>query len=289
MKLTDLVEKGNPKRLSTGYFFTEGPIWMPQGFLLFSDIPGNTIYQWRSDGTVERFRYPSHNANGQTVDREGRLVTCEQETRRVSRTDADGTVVTLADSYNGKRLNSPNDVIVKSDGSIYFTDPVAHTIPREAVEQECNGLYRVLPDGMVERLADDMAYPNGLAFNPDERLLYVVDTQREQVRAFDVQTDGTLRNSRVHIDMEHPQTGFYSGGPDGMKVDAEGNLYITGADGVWVFQPNGTWIGNLTTRSDQRHAEPAANLAWGGDDGKSLFVAACSSIYCFRMKIPGAG
>ena len=213
MKLTDLVEKGGPERLTTGYFFTEGPVWMPVGFLLFSDIPGNTMYKWNPDGGVERFRYPSHASNGNTVDREGRLITCEHETRRVSRTETDGTIVTVADRYNGKRLNSPNDVVVRSDGSVYFTDPVAHSVPKEELEQECNGLYRALPDGNVEQLADDIAYPNGLAFNPDESVLYVVDSQRQHLRAFDVHANGTLSNPRVHIDMEHPQTGFYSGGP----------------------------------------------------------------------------
>jgi gluconolactonase len=289
MKLTDLVEKGNPERLTTGYFFTEGPVWMPDGFLLFSDIQGNTIHKWTPDGEVERFRYPSHNANGNTVGLDGRLITCEHETRRVSRTEPDGTVTTLADKYDGKRLNSPNDVIVKSDGSVYFTDSVAHTVPKEEIEQECNGLYRVKPDGSVERLADDIQYPNGLAFNPDESILYVVDSALEQLRTFDVNADGSLSNSRVFIDMEHPQSGFYSSSPDGMKVDTEGNIYVTGADGIWVFQPDGTWIGNLVTRSDQRHSEPAVNLAWGGDDRKTLFVTACSSVYRFQVKIPGTG
>lgn len=287
MKLTDLVEKGNPERLTTGYFFTEGPVWMPGGYLLFSDIPGNTIYKWHPGKEVERFRYPSYHSNGMTVDRQGRLITCEHETRRVSRTELDGTVVTAADKFDGKRLNSPNDVIVKSDGVIYFTDPIAYSTAPDQVEQPCNGVYRILPDGTVERLVDDIAYPNGLAFNPDESILYVVDSQREHVRAFEVHSDGTLGSSRVFAEMEHPQTGFNSAGVDGMKVDVEGNLYITGPDAIWVFQPDSAWIGNLVPRSDQRHAEPPANLAWGDADGKSLYVAACSSIYRFRLKVPG--
>lgn len=288
MKLTDLVEKGSPERLTTGYFFTEGPVWMPGGYLLFSDIPGNTIHKWTpGSDEVERFRYPSHHSNGLTVDAEGRLIACEHETRRVSRTEHDGSVITLADRYDGKRLNSPNDVIVKSDGSVYFTDPVAHSVPKSELEQPCNGVYRVDPDGTVKRLVDDIAYPNGLAFNPDETILYVVDSERQHLRAFDVRADGTLTNSRVFIEMEHPQNGFNSAGPDGMKVDVEGNLYVTGPDAVWVFEPNGKWVGNLTPRSDQRHAEPPANLAWGDADRKSLYVAACSSIYRFRVKVPG--
>ncbi|MCY4106648.1 MAG: SMP-30/gluconolactonase/LRE family protein [Chloroflexi bacterium] len=286
MKLTDLVEAGGPERLTTGYFFTEGPVWMPDGTLIFSDIPGNTMYRWHTDGSVIRFRYPSHSANGNTVDRQGRLITCEHDMRRVSRTEEDGTVVTVADRYRGKRLNSPNDVVVKSDGAVYFTDPVAHSVPQDEVEQECNGVYRALPDGSVERLVDDMAYPNGLAFNPDESVLYVVDSQRQHLRAFEVHADGSLGNSRVHIDLGHPQSGFYAGGPDGMKVDLAGNLFITAADGIWVFQADGSWLGKLSARSDQRHSEPAANLAWGGEDGNSLFVTACSSLYRFQLKVP---
>ena len=289
MKLTELVEKGNPQRLTTGYFFTEGPVWMPQGYLLFSDIPGNMIYKWNPTGEVEHFRYPSQNANGQAVDPEGRLITCEHKTRRVSRTLADGTIVVVADQYDGKRLNSPNDVIVKSDGTIYFTDPVAHTVPRDELEQGCNGVYRVRTDGTVERLVENMVHPNGLAFNPDEHILYVVDTAREQLLAFDVLADGTLGASRILLDLEHPQTGFFSSGPDGMAVDELGNLYVTAADGIWIFQPDGRWIGNLVTRFDQRHAEPSVNLTWGGEDRKTLFIAACSSIYTFRMKVSGAG
>jgi gluconolactonase len=287
MKLTDLVVKGNPERLTTGYYFTEGPVWTPDGYLFFSDIQGNTIYRYSPGSGAERYRYPSNQSNGLTVDKEGRLIACEQEARRVTRTEHDGTITVLADCYDGKRINSPNDVIVKSDGAVYFTDPRAHIIPENEIEQSCNGLYRVLLDGTVERLAEDIAYPNGLAFNPDETRLYVIDSEREQVCAFDVNADGSLRNSRVFLDLGHPQTGFFSSGPDGMAVDALGNLYVCATDGIWVFHPDGTWIGNLTTRSDQRHAEPAVNLTFGDADRKSLYVAACSSIYRFRMRVPG--
>jgi gluconolactonase len=287
MKLMDLVESGDPQRLTTGYFFTEGPVWMPGGYLIFSDIPGNRLYKWDGGKEAEVWRDPSHHANGNTLDREGRLVTCEHETRRLSRTEHDGSVVTLGERYSGKRLNSPNDVVVKSDGSIYFTDPVAHTTPTDEVEQPCNGLYRVLPDGTLELLADDMGYPNGLAFSPDESTLYVVDSQAQHVRAYDVGSDGALNGGDVFIDLAHPQTGFFSGGPDGMKVDSAGNLYITAANGIWVHEPDGNLLGVLVTRSDQRHAEPAANLAWGDADGKGLYVTACSSVYKFRVRVPG--
>lgn len=287
MKLNTLVESGDPERLATGFLFTEGPIWMPDGYLLFSDIPGNRIYKWSPEEGVEVWREPSDFANGQTTDQQGRLITCEHGNRRVSRTEPDGTVVTLAEGYQGKRLNSPNDVVVKSDGTVYFTDPVAFNIKPEEVEQECYGLYRILPDSSVERLADDINYPNGLAFSPDESILYVVDSERRHIRAFDICPDGTLTHSRVFADMNHPQTGFNSAVPDGMKIDIEGHLYVAGADGIWVFEPDGTWLGILVPRSDQRHSEPPANCAWGDSDLKSLYVTACSSIYRFRVKIPG--
>jgi gluconolactonase len=288
MKLNALVEPGNPERLAGGFKYTEGPIWIPDGYLLFSDIPGNRIYKWSAQNGAEIWRDPSNNSNGLTLDRANRLIACEHATRRVSRTEPDGTITTLADRYQGKRLNSPNDVIVKSDGSIYFTDPVAHTVPKDAVEQPCNGVYRVTPDGSVERLIDDIAYPNGLAFSPDESVLYIVDTKRGLLLAYRMGTDGTVTDGRIFAEMDHPQNGFNSAGPDGMKVDIEGHLYVTGADGIWVFDPAGTFLGVLITRSDQRHAEPAANLAWGESDRKTLYVAACSSIYRFRMKIAGA-
>ncbi|HBY99123.1 MAG TPA: gluconolactonase [Chloroflexi bacterium] len=288
MKLNSLVEAGDPERLATGFKFTEGPVWMPGGSLVFSDISGNRIYQWSPEAGVAVWRDPSDNSNGLTLDTETRLVACEHGARRVSRTEPDGTIITLADRYRGKRLNSPNDIVAKSDGSLYFTDPVAHHLQKEDLEQPCNGLYRILPDGTVERLVDDIVYPNGLAFSPDESILYVVDSERGLLLAYDVHADGTLTHGGVLAEMDHPQNGFHSAGPDGMKVDVEGNLYVTGADGIWVFEPDGTYLGNLVPRFDQRHAEPPANLTWGDADRKTLYVTACSSIYRFRMKIAGA-
>lgn len=249
---------------------------MPDGYLLFSDIPADRIYKWTLERQVEVWREPSGHSNGLTLDRQGRLIACEHGNRRVSRTEADGTVVALAERYQGKRLNSPNDVVVKSDGTIYFTDP-PYGIQLEEREQSCNGLFRILLDGTMELLADDFDRPNGLAFSPDESTLYVDDSPRRHVRAFDVCSDGTLTNSRIFADMDHPQPGS----PDGMKIDAEGHLYIAGATGVWVFEPDGTCLGVIVT------PERPANCAWGDADRKALYITARTSLYRIRVKVPG--
>jgi gluconolactonase len=276
MKLKTLVEAGDPERLATGFQFTEGPVWMPDGFLLFSDIPADRIYRWSPGEGLAVWREPSGHSNGLTIDGAGRLIACEHGNRRVSLTMANGSVTVLADSYRGKRLNSPNDVVVKSDGTVYFTDPPYGIKPEER-EQLCNGLYRILTDGSLELLVDDFDRPNGLAFSPDQSVLYVDDSPRRHVRAFDVHSDGSLANSRVLADMDHPQPGS----PDGMKIDAQGHLYVTGATGIWVFEPDGSRLGVLVT------PEKPANCAWGEADRKSLYVTAQTSLYRFRAKVPG--
>jgi gluconolactonase len=276
MKLRALIEAGDPERLATGFQFTEGPVWMEEGYLLFSDIPASRIYKWTPDGRVEVWREPSGESNGLTLDQRNRLLACEHKNRRVSRTEADGNVVVLADCYQGKRLNSPNDIVVKSDGAIYFTDPPYGIQPEER-EQPCNGVYRILTDGTTELLADDFDRPNGLAFSPDESILYVDDSPRRHVRSFDVRPDGTLVNSRIIADMDHPQPGS----PDGMKIDVEGHLYVAGATGVWVFEPDGTLLGVVVL------PERPANCAWGNDDRKMLYITARTSLYRIRVKVPG--
>jgi gluconolactonase len=278
MKLKSLIEPGDPEQLASGFEFTEGPIWMPGGYLLFSDIPADRIYKWTPEGGTEVWRAPSGNSNGLTIDRSGRLIACEHGNRRVSRTEDDGSVVALASSYQGGRLNSPNDVVVKSDGSIYFTDPpYGIDAEPERREQACNGVYRIGPEGDLELLADDFDRPNGLAFSPDESTLYIDDSPRRHVRAFDVRADGTLANSRILADMDHPQPGS----PDGMKVDVEGHLYVAGATGVWVFEPDGTRLGVIVT------PERPSNCAWGDDDRKSLYITARTSLYRVRVQVPG--
>jgi gluconolactonase len=277
MKLKSLIESGDPERITSGFQFTEGPVWHRDGYLLFSDIPASRIYKWSPDGSLEVWREPSGNANGLTLDRQGRLIACEHGNRRVSRAEADGTVVSLAERYQGRRLNSPNDVVVKSDGVIYFSDPPYGIEPGQR-EQPCNGVYRILPDGTLERLIEDFDRPNGLAFSPDETTLYIDDSPRRHVRAFDVRPDGTLTNSRVIADMDHPQPGS----PDGMKIDREGHLYVAGATGVWVFEPDGRHLGVITL------PERPANCAWGDADRQTLYITARTGLYRVRTKVPGA-
>ena len=276
LKLRTLIEDGDPEQVATGFQFTEGPVWQVAGSLLFSDIPASRLYRWTPEAGAQVWREPTGNANGNTLDRQGRLLTCEHSGRRVSRTELDGTVQTLAGHYQGKQLNSPNDIVVKSDGVVYFSDPPYGIKPEER-EQPCNGVYRVLPDGAIELLVDDFDRPNGLAFSPDESILYIDDSPRRHVRAFDVRPDGTLTNSRIVADMDHPQPGS----PDGMKIDEAGHLYVTGATGVWIFEPNGELLGVIAT------PERPANCAWGDADRKSLYITARTSLYRVRTKVPG--
>ncbi|NWG22652.1 MAG: SMP-30/gluconolactonase/LRE family protein [Chloroflexi bacterium] len=276
MKLKSLVEPGDPERIAGGFEFTEGPVWHPEGFLIFSDIPANRQYRWHPGDGVSVWREPTGNSNGLTLDRQNRVIACEHGGRRVSRAEPGAAPVTLADSYGGRRLNSPNDVVMKSDGTIYFTDPPYGIQPEER-EQPCNGVYRILPDGTIELLVDDFDRPNGLAFSPDETTLYIDDSPRRHVRAFDVLPDGRLANSRIIADMDHPQPGS----PDGMKIDVEGHLYVTGATGVWVFEPDGACLGVIVT------PERPANCAWGDADRQTLYITARTSLYRIRTRVPG--
>jgi gluconolactonase len=266
-------------RLATGFQFTEGPVWNPvDGVLLFSDIHANRIYAWSPDGGVTLFREPSGNSNGLTYDQAGRLILCEHETRRLARLDRQDVYTVLSDRFQGKRLNSPNDVVVKSDGTIYFTDP-PYGIQPEAQELPFQGVFRFDPARQaMTLLAEDFDRPNGLAFSPDEGVLYVADSSsRRHIRAFTVRPDGTLCDGRVFavIRSEAP------GNPDGMKIDVEGHLYSAAAGGIWVFQADGETVGVIST------PETPANCAWGDDDGRSLYITARTSIYRIRLTVPG--
>ena len=278
MKLKSLIEAGEPERLATGFQFTEGPVWMAGGYLLFSDIPANIMYKWTPESGAEVWREPSGNSNGLTRNSDDLLLACEHGNRRVSRTNPDGTVETIAGAYQGNRLNSPNDLVVKSDGVIYFTDP-PYGIQPEEKEQPHNGVYRILTDGSLELMATDFERPNGLAFSPDESILYIDDSYYRHLRAFDVREDGTLENSRIICDMDHPQPGS----PDGLKVDEEGHIYVTGATGVWVFEPDGELLGVIAP------PERPANCAWGDEDKKSLYLTAQTSLYRIRTTVAGSG
>lgn len=277
MTISDILG-GEPELVATGFEFTEGPVWYPDGYLFLSDIPAHRIFKLRPDGTSEVFREPSGGANGLTFDRQARLIACEYHSRRVSRTESDGNVSVLADSYRGKRLNSPNDVVVKSDGSIYFTDPFYGFPADQERELDFQGVYRIAADGTVTLLVDDFSVPNGLAFSPDESILYIDDSRHQHVRAFDVLSDGSLANGHVLIDMRADARGA----ADGMKVDIAGNLYVTGAGGTWIISPTGEHLGTIVT------PELPANCAFGGPDYKTLFIAARTSIYSIQLIIAGA-
>ena len=259
-----------------GFEFTEGPVWHPDGFLLFSDIPADTIYQWQK-GEKTTFRRPSGNANGNTLDRSGRLVTAEHGNRRVSLTQNDGEIITLASRYQGKRLNSPNDLVVKSDGSIYFTDP-PYGIKSEQEELGFYGVYRLAPDGTLTLLVDDFVRPNGIVFSPDETQLYVNDSQEGHIRVFDVEPDGKLANGKLFAELEPPSK---EGAADGMEVDMKGNIYSTGPGGVWILSSSGNLLGIIET------PEVPTNLAWGDRDYKTLYITANTSVYRIPLKIPG--
>jgi gluconolactonase len=247
--------------------------------LLFSDIPANRIYKWTpGKGAPAVFREPSGHSNGLTLDRSGRLLACEHD-RRVSRTEPDGRVVTLADRYRGKRLNSPNDIVVKSDGAIYFTDPPYGLVDQvEDKELDFNGVFRLEPDGTLILLDDTFERPNGLAFSPDESVLYVDDSHRGHIRAFAVQEDGTLDAGRILAVLDRAGA---EGVPDGMKVDVRGNVFCTGPGGVWVFDPDGTLLGTIEP------PEVPANLAWGDDDLQTLYMTARTGLYRIRTQSGG--
>jgi len=274
VKKTDL-QTSEVKRLATGFKFVEGPVWCEDGYWLFSDIPANCIYKITPEGTVSVFRTPSGNSNGLTLDRTGQLLACEHGNRRVSITDKTGQVGTLVDSFDGKRLNSPNDIVIHSSGTIYFTDP-PYGIQPEEMEQAHSGVYRVDNEGGIELLVDDFEKPNGLAFSPDESVLYIDDSHHQHIRAFDVAADGTLQNSRIFADLSHPGDGV----PDGLKIDQEGNIYTTNALGIWVHDNSGASLGLISM------PEVPSNCAWG-EEGHSLFVTARTSVYQIQMRVPG--
>ncbi len=269
------------EKVAGDFKFVEGPLWNRAGYLLFSDIPANIIYKWTpgaDGGKKEVFREPSGNSNGLTYDRQGRLIACEHSNRRVSRTEAGGAVVAIADSYQGRRLNSPNDVVVGRDGTIYFTDP-PYGVPKDQKREiDTQNVYRLSPDGKLSVISDDFDRPNGIALSPDEKTLYVNDTVRKHVRAFALGKGGSGKKGGAviaELKSEKP------GGPDGMKVDVKGNLYVTGAGGIWVFDKKGRHLGTIPV------PEMPANCAFGDADYKTLYITARTSLYRVRLPHPG--
>jgi gluconolactonase len=277
--LNDLID-GDVQRLATGFTFTEGPVYHPDGFWYFVDVRESKFYRIKPGGPAELLRENTGEGNGTTFDLQGRLVICEGGNRRLTRWPADGKFATsevLIDRFDGKRLNRPNDVVCKSDGSIYFTDPGLR-VPLAEREQETAAVIRVKPDGSVSKIAD-FEYPNGLAFSPDERVLYVANTRFAMyIHAIELDSAGNMVRRRIFADMSSDET---EGVPDGMKVDVEGRVYCTGPGGTWVFAPSGEKLGVIKT------PEVPANLCFGGSDLKTLFFTGRTSIYSLRVKVPG--
>ena len=283
-----------PEELATGFGFTEGPVWSPDGDLLFSDPNENTLYRWTRDGQVSVFRTKSGYAgvdisefkqpgsNGLTFDPEGRLTVCQHGERRVIRIEPTGAITVLADRYQGKRLNSPNDLVYKKDGALYFTDP-PFGLPKffddPRKELSFSGVYRV-KDGQVTLVAKDLSGPNGVAFSPDEKFLYVTnwDERKKVVMRYPVKADGTLTAGSVFFDMTSAPG---EEALDGMKVDAEGHLFVSGPGGVWVISGEGKHLGTL------KFPQLPANMAWGDADGRTLYLTARTSVYRLRLGVPG--
>jgi gluconolactonase len=260
----------------------EGPLWWKEGgHLLFSDIHNNRRMKYQPGTGVSLFQEPTNRANGLTRDLQGRLIACEHDSRRVTRQELDGSITVVANSFQGRRLNRPNDVVVKSDGCIYFTDPWTSPAVPEQWDLTFAGVYRVTPDlGTLSLLVDDFVLPNGLAFSPDESVLFINDTRRGHIRAFDLLPNGMLgkHTDRVFADLRGPEPGV----PDGMKVDVEGNVYCGGAGGIWVMDKAGKKLGRIL------HGAPATtNLAFGDDDWKTIYFTSRNHLGSVRVKIPG--
>ncbi len=285
--------------LASGFEWSEGPIWIKDGgYLLFSDIPRNSIMKWKEGEGLSLYMKPAGytgvadygrepGSNGLTLGPEGHLTMCEHGDRRISQLTKDGGKRTLADNYQGKRLNSPNDLVYKSNGDLYFTDP-PYGLPKNfddpRRELDFCGVYRLTPTGQLTLLASDMTRPNGLAFSPDEKTLYVAQSDPKQAiwKAFPVNADGMLGEGRIFQDVT-TQVGKMPGLPDGLKVDQNGNLFATGPGGVSIFAPDGTLLGRIDT------GEATANCAWGGDDGSTLYITADMYVCRIRTKTKGAG
>ncbi|MBX6316350.1 MAG: SMP-30/gluconolactonase/LRE family protein [Isosphaeraceae bacterium] len=285
------------ERLAEGFDWAEGPVWVPKGeYLLFSDVPQNTVFQWKEGVGVRPFLKPSGytgnvprggepGSNGLLLDPQGRLILCQHGDRRVARLEEDGRFTTLADRYEGKRLNSPNDGVFKSNGDLYFTDPPYGLLKLNDDPQKelpFNGVYRLSKEGKLTLLTKEMTFPNGIAFSPDEKTLYVANSDPNQAlwMAFPVKDDGTIGTGRVFFDATPLAKQGKKGLPDGMKVDKDGHLFATGPGGVLIFAPDGTHLGTLAT------GEATANCGWG-NDGSVLYITA--DMYLARLKTSTKG
>ncbi|HIA76188.1 MAG TPA: SMP-30/gluconolactonase/LRE family protein [Dehalococcoidia bacterium] len=275
-----LNEDSSVEHIATGFAFTEGPIWA-SGDLLFSDIPNSRIVRYHVDeegASISTYKYPSGNSNGLTLDHDGNLIACEHTNRRVSMTDSNGNIKAVATRYKGKRLNSPNDVVVKSDGWIYFTDPPYGLMNRtQGKELDFNGVFRVSSNGTgLELLIKDMTGPNGIAFSPDEKKLYVADSMEKFINVYEIDDDGHPVNGKQFADLDTGEEGV----PDGMKIDTEGRVYSTGPGGIWVFSTESELLGKILM------PEIPANCGWG-EDGHTLFITARTGLYKIGLNSKG--
>jgi len=274
--LSDILETTAFEKAAGGFVFTEGPLWHPDGFFYFVDVRASMMYKIKLGQPHEVVR-KTEGGNGLTFDLQGRLINCEGDGRRVTRTALDGTVTTLIDRYEGKRLNRPNDVICLNNGTLMFTDPSLR-VPVAEREVQNAMVYAIAPDGAVREVAA-FEYPNGLAVSPDERTLYVANTRWTQyIHAVELDGSGNMVRRRVFADMSHDKT---NGVPDGMKVDQAGRVFCTGTTGVWVYEPDGKLIGIIET------PEVCANISFGGSDLRTLLFTASTSVYTLRVKTPG--
>jgi len=278
--LRRLLDQLAVESIADGFIYAEGPLWNPDGFLLFADSPRNRLNRWTPGGGVSVYRDPSGNATALAWDRRGRLLATEHQNRRISRTERDGTITTVVDRYQGKRLNSPNDLVVARDGTIYFTDP-PYGLPRqtEGKELDFQGVYRLATDGTLALLARDMPRPNGVGLSRDGRTLYVTDSERAELRAFPLTAAGAGA-PRVLAEITPWKAGV-QGIPDGLTLDEDGHIFVTGPGGVWVFDDNGGRLGVIPT------PETPAACAFGGKDGKTLYITARTRVYSIRLKVAG--
>lgn len=274
----DAIVAGQVELLATGFQFTEGPLWHPDGFWLFVDTRTNTIHKLRPGGEPEDFRTESGRTNGLTFDADGRVLMCEAYGRRLSRREHDGSITTVVDRWEGRRLNRPNDLIMRSDGTVFFTDPEPQVDEADR-ELGFSAVFRVRPDGSVRPVVRDVPFPNGLALSPDEATLYLINTREPKVIwAYPLDSDANLREPQKIIDMS---TEPGDGVPDGMKVDSEGRLYGTGPGGLWIMESSGEVIGIVEV------PEQPSNCAFGGDDYGTLFITARTSVYALRLHTRG--
>ena len=278
-----LFESIEPAKVATGFVFTEGPLWDPSGFLYVSDVDARIHYRvdtWTGEKTV--IREDSGGANGAVFDTQGRVVICEQDARRVCRYEQDSSLTLLASHFDGKRLNRCNDIVRGPGNSLYFTDPDKKALPEEEKELHHAAIWRLNEDGSLDLLASDMNHPNGLAFSPDGSTLYVSNSRPDpHLHAYDVAADGSLGHSRVVEPMPYGPAGELDGVPDGLKLDESGNIYSTGPGGIWVWNVDENLLGVLEL------PELPANLGWGGEDRKTMFVTARTSVYSLRAKSAG--